>query len=106
MALLDSPLELDFQGYSDGSASALSLAERVVKKKEQLLDSNGDFSLISEKCFHSGTEQWKCIFGEVFLKYLQQQAVVIADQYDHRMLTAQLGMSYGQRFDFYTLDES
>lgn len=67
LALLDSPLELDFQGYSDGSSTALSLAERVAKMKQNRM--GDDFNLISEKCFYTGSEQWKCIFGEVFLKY-------------------------------------
>ena len=104
VALVDSPLELEFQGYSDGDTTALSIAERVKEMKNNRMGEN--IGLISEACLYKGTEQWKCIIGEVFLKYNSEITVIIADQYDHRMLTAQLGKSFGSRFDYYSLDQS
>lgn len=99
MGLFDSPLELDQAPYQNSEYSA-GLADRVQKLTELL--EIGD--QVDQDCLGGEGDAWKCVFGEFFLKYQTYPSVVLADLYDTRQLTAQLGYSYGSTFNWNTLN--
>ena len=97
--MFDSPLELDVAPYQNSEYSA-GLADRVQKLTELLRI--GD--QVDQTCLAGEGDAWKCVFGEFFLKYQQYPSVILADLYDTRQLSAQLGYSYGSTFSWNSLN--
>lgn len=58
---------------------------------------------VDQDCLQGEGDAWKCVFGEFFLKYQTYPHVMLADLYDTRQLTAQLGYSFGSTFSWSTL---
>jgi len=100
MGLFDSPLELDEAPYQNSEYSA-GLADRVQRLTELLQIGEQ----VDQACLQGEGDAWKCVFGEFFLKYQTYPYVMLADLYDTRQLTAQLGYSYGSTFNWHSLSD-